>query len=184
MLSECFHRISKQPDVCHTKTLSMGRLALFLASAPSKSKMRRHIIIEQAVSPSAGLGISASVSLCDDNVCYTRAPACPCGDRSAGVNHSVTRRACFCRGRQCIFHGQTHWLRVLLLLLFTTIKIIRASDNPASSLTYIRARLSQLLLFIIIIIIMFIPYRLYARYLQLHTQNKPISTVYTVAAIL
>ena len=66
----------------HTKTLSMGRLALFLASAPSKSKMRRHIIIEQAVSPSEGLGISASVSLCDDDVCYTRAPACLCSDRS------------------------------------------------------------------------------------------------------
>jgi len=164
----------------------MGRLALFLASAPSKSKMRRHIIIEQAVSPSEGLGISASVSLCDDNVCYTRAPACLCGDRSVGVNHSVTRRACFCRGRQCTVHGQTHWLGVLLLLLllFTTIKIIRASDNPASSLTFIRTRLSQLLLFIIIIIIIIIIITFTHDIYNYIRNTNHIPTVYSVAAIL
>ena len=156
----------------------MGRLALFLASAPSKSKMRRHIIIEQDVSPSEGLGIPASVSFGDDNVCYTRAPTCLCGDRSVGVNHSVTRRVCFCRGRQCTVHGQTHWLGVslfVLSLLFTNIKRIRAWLNPVSNLAFIRTRLSQLPVFIIIIIIIIIHF--YARYLQLHThthtQNKP-----------
>ena len=89
VLCECFHRISKQLNVRHTKTLSMGRLALFLASAPNKLKMRRHIIIEQAVSPSEGLGISASVSLCDAAVCYTRAPSCLSSDRSVV---SITQR--------------------------------------------------------------------------------------------
>lgn len=86
LLYECFHEISRRVNAHYTKTLSMGRLALFLASAPNKLELRLHVIMERAVSQSAGLGISASVSfilvcLCDA-VCYTPAPTSVCSDRS------------------------------------------------------------------------------------------------------
>lgn len=91
-----------QVNAHYTKTLSMGRLALFLASAPNKLKLGLHVIMERAVSQSGGLGISASVSfilvcLCDA-VCYTPAPTSVCSDRSVlsitQQDTGLTRRVC------------------------------------------------------------------------------------------